>query len=194
MDTTRTQLSGSHRDRVVVAAIELVNALAPGSAHGHQFVPELSPTDVAAAANAAFNGFSDSQADFSPAYARETLALAASLQRIFLALAAGEVTGAVPLLNAMLREHPSALHLSQDEPWSLHYHDHTLPAHAGWSTGCAAALSSFISSGHWNYLGSCHAVACDRIFLDVTRNTSRRFCSVRCQNREKVRAYRQRLS
>jgi predicted RNA-binding Zn ribbon-like protein len=179
---------------MVVAAIELVNALAPGSAHGHQFVPELSPVEVAAAANSAFDGFSDSQADFHPAYARETLGLAVSLQRIFFALGAGQVTNAVPLLNTMLREHPSALHLSQDEPWSLHYHDHTLPAHAGWSTGCAAALSSFISSGHWNYLGSCHAVACDRIFLDVTRNTSRRFCSVGCQNREKVRAYRQRLS
>jgi predicted RNA-binding Zn ribbon-like protein len=194
MDTTRTPLSGSHRDRMVIAAIELVNSIAPGSAHGHQFEPELSPADIAAAANSAFDGFSDSQADFDAAHSRQTLALAISLHRVFLALGAGRVTDAVPLLNTMLREHPSALHLSQDEPWSLHYHDHTLPAHAGWSTGCAAALSSFISSGPWNYLGSCQAAACDRIFLDVTRNTSRRFCSVRCQNREKVRAYRQRLA
>lgn len=192
MDSTRTPLSGSHRDRVVIATIDLVNALAPGSAHGHLFIPKLSPAEVASTASAAFTGFSDSQTGFEPRYAAETLTLAESLHRVFLALGAGRVTEAFPLLNAMLREHPSALHLSVDEPWSLHYHDHTLPAHAGWSTGCAAALGSFISSGHWHYLGTCDAVACDRVFLDVTRNTSRRFCSVRCQNREKVRAYRRR--
>lgn len=193
MDATRTPLSGSHRDRVVVAAIELVNALAPGSAYGHEFAPQLTPVEVAATASSAFTGFSDSQSDFVSEYARETLALAASLHGIFVALGEDRATDAVPLLNAILREHPSSLHLSLEEPWSLHYHDHTLPAHAGWSTGCAAALGSFISSGHWHYLGSCDAVACDRVFLDITRNTSRRFCSVRCQNREKVRAFRGRL-
>jgi predicted RNA-binding Zn ribbon-like protein len=177
-----------------MAAIELVNELAPGSAHGHSFEPELSPAEVAHVANSAFADFAESQIGFEPQHARETLALAISLHHIFLALGADRVTDAIPLLNTMLQQHPSALHLSLDEPWSFHYHDHTLPAPAGWSTGCAAALGSFISSGHWHYLGSCDAVACDRVYLDVTRNTSRRFCSVRCQNREKVRAFRQRLA
>jgi predicted RNA-binding Zn ribbon-like protein len=193
MDATRTPLSGSHRDRVVLAAIDLVNALAPGHAHGHVFAPGLSPVDVTNTANAAFAGFSDSQSEFEPRHAQESLDLALSLQRIFFALGSERVPEAIALLNMMLGKYPSALHLSVDEPWSLHYHDHTLPAHAGWSTGCAAALASFVSSGHWAYLGTCEAIACDRVFLDSTRNTSRRFCSVRCQNREKVRAFRRRL-
>lgn len=194
MDVTRTPLSGSHRDRVVIAAVELVNALAPGSAYGHEFVPALSPVEVAATANAAFIGFSDSYARFEPGNAPATLALAVGLHRVFVALGANRVADAVSMLNTMLKKHQSALHLSPKEPWSLHYHDHSLPAPAGWGTGCAAALGSFVSSGHWHYLGSCEAAVCDRIFLDTTRNTSRRFCSVRCQNREKVRAFRERLS
>ena len=33
---------------------------------------------------------------------------------------------------------------------------------------------------------------CGRVFLDVSKNGSRRFCSVTCQNRVKAAAFRQR--
>jgi predicted RNA-binding Zn ribbon-like protein len=41
-------------------------------------------------------------------------------------------------------------------------------------------------------LGRCAAVPCTDVFLDVTKNRSRRFCSQRCSNRAHARLHRAR--
>ena len=41
-------------------------------------------------------------------------------------------------------------------------------------------------------LGRCAAAACTDVFLDVTKNSSRRFCSQRCSNRTHARLHRAR--
>jgi predicted RNA-binding Zn ribbon-like protein len=41
-------------------------------------------------------------------------------------------------------------------------------------------------------LGICSAPACDRVYIDLSKNSMRRFCSTRCQNRVKTAAYRSR--
>ena len=43
-------------------------------------------------------------------------------------------------------------------------------------------------------LGVCSAEACDRVYLDTSRNGGRQFCSTRCQNRTKAAAHRARRS
>ena len=43
-------------------------------------------------------------------------------------------------------------------------------------------------------LGVCSAPECDRVFVDVSRNGTRRFCSTACQNRVKAAAHRARRS
>jgi predicted RNA-binding Zn ribbon-like protein len=183
---------GSHRDLVVAAAIRLVNELAPGAARGHAFFPEPGPAESAAVANRIFAEFADHRSVFEPSEHQTLLDLVRSLHAVFLALASARLDEAVPLLNDMMNEHPVVLHLSDGPPWNLHYQDHSLPAAAGWRTGCAASLASFVSSGAWEYLGVCEARQCDRVFLDDTRNRSRRYCTTRCQNRAKVAAFRTR--
>jgi predicted RNA-binding Zn ribbon-like protein len=39
-------------------------------------------------------------------------------------------------------------------------------------------------------LGTCAAPRCDRVYVDVSRNATRRFCSTACQNRVKAAAFR----
>ncbi len=44
----------------------------------------------------------------------------------------------------------------------------------------------------YDRLGVCTAPHCDRVYVDTTRNGSRRFCSTACQNRVKAAAFRER--
>jgi predicted RNA-binding Zn ribbon-like protein len=189
-----TRPSGSHRDHVVEASIELANFLAPGYSGGYQYAP---PTDFAERAKRGSDAFADVNGRWPPFEASEAVELtelAIALHQIFLNLAAQEVGSAVPLINELLRAYPAAPHVSTSPPWSLHYHDHSLPPVAAWQVGCAAALGSFVSSGAWQYIGRCEAERCDRVFIDDTKNRSRRFCTKRCQNRDKVRAFRLRAT
>jgi predicted RNA-binding Zn ribbon-like protein len=41
-------------------------------------------------------------------------------------------------------------------------------------------------------LGVCTAARCDRVYVDISRNATRRFCSTTCQNRVKAAAFRER--
>ena len=41
-------------------------------------------------------------------------------------------------------------------------------------------------------MGTCAAERCDVVFVDTSKNGSRRFCSTGCQNRVKTAAYRSR--
>ena len=60
-----------------------------------------------------------------------------------------------------------------------------------WAAESAASLAFLVGTRQTHRLGRCDAEACDAYFLDVTKNTSRRFCSLACQNRAKSAAYRQ---
>jgi predicted RNA-binding Zn ribbon-like protein len=189
-----TRPSGSHRDHVVEASIDLANALGPGYSGGYSYVATADPAECIRLGNQIFSRFDGQWEQFQPAESSQLARLAASLHDIILLLAERDVASAVPLINALLSEFPSTPHVSTTPPWSLHYHDHSLPGASAWQIGCAAALGSFISSGAWQYLGRCEAERCDRVFIDDTRNRSRRFCSTRCQNREKVRSFRLRAA
>ena len=39
-------------------------------------------------------------------------------------------------------------------------------------------------------LGVCAAERCDRVYVDLSRNGAKRFCSTACQNRAKAAAFR----
>jgi predicted RNA-binding Zn ribbon-like protein len=40
--------------------------------------------------------------------------------------------------------------------------------------------------------GICSAPSCDRVFVDTSRNGTKRFCTTACQNRVKAAAFRAR--
>jgi predicted RNA-binding Zn ribbon-like protein len=49
-----------------------------------------------------------------------------------------------------------------------------------------------LGSDLYGRLGVCTADRCDRVYVDTSRNGTRRFCSTACQNRIKAAAFRAR--
>jgi predicted RNA-binding Zn ribbon-like protein len=70
------------------------------------------------------------------------------------------------------------------EPWRLHFHG----AEDSLATGLAVVLGSDLRGR----IGVCTAPRCDRVYVDASRNGTRRFCSTTCQNRVKTAAFRAR--
>ena len=103
----------------------------------------------------------------------------------------GAVDSAAARLNALLLQHPAHPHLAkEDGVWRLHHHPAEVELVPMWTAICAEALARVLGAGEAHRLGTC--AACDRVFFDVTKNASRRFCSTTCQNRVKAQAYRHR--
>lgn len=75
--------------------------------------------------------------------------------------------------------------------WDMHFHGPTDRLGVGWAAGCAAALTMAIGSERAGRLGVCSAPICDRTYVDLSKNGSRSFCSVTCQNRVKNARHRQ---
>ncbi len=56
----------------------------------------------------------------------------------------------------------------------------------------ALALVDIIRAGATDRLRVCEAHDCEGVLVDLSRNGSKRFCSVRCGNRMNMIAYRER--
>lgn len=98
-------------------------------------------------------------------------------------------------LNELLRLSRAAPHVhttNMGMPWFLHFHAADAHPANAWSAGCAVGLAYLLSVRQVVRLGNCAADACDRVFLDLTKNRSRRFCSTACQNRVKAANHRKR--
>jgi predicted RNA-binding Zn ribbon-like protein len=53
-------------------------------------------------------------------------------------------------------------------------------------------LSQVVVQHGWQRLGVCAAEGCDDVYVDTSRNASRRYCSNTCASRSTVAAYRAR--
>ena len=58
----------------------------------------------------------------------------------------------------------------------------------------AMAFADVIRAGELARLRRCAALDCDDVLVDLSKNRSRRFCSLTCANRVNVAAYRSRRS
>jgi predicted RNA-binding Zn ribbon-like protein len=177
----------SYSDTGVLVAVELVNELAPREAGDRGRAPEailpalarllaVDPPSVAQLRKADASGF---------------LGLAGALRRVFQDLHQGDVDAAAARLNDLLSKHPAHPHLAKEEGrWRMHHHPMDVALVPMWSSICAEALARMIGAGHGDRFGTCEAPDCGRVFFDLSRNASRRFCSVTCQNRVKAAAFR----
>jgi predicted RNA-binding Zn ribbon-like protein len=182
----------SHIDAVVGVAVQLVNTLTPGSARGREYSP---PSDGALvpAVTAVLRTGSPGTRDVTPQEASDLAAAAARLRRVFAAVADEDLDDAARQVNSMLADtgaHPW-LERHDGQAWHLHFHG-TDSAGGGWPAGCATGLAVVLGSEHHDRLGICTAPRCDRVYVDTSRNGTRRFCSTSCQNRVKAAAYRTR--
>ena len=60
------------------------------------------------------------------------------------------------------------------------------------TTTVAMGLSQVVVQHGWRRLGVCSAEGCDDVYVDTSRNASRRYCSNTCASRSTVAAYRAR--
>ncbi|MCP2339479.1 CGNR zinc finger domain-containing protein [Actinomadura rupiterrae] len=183
----------SHADRVVAAAVGLVNALTPGERRGRPYRPPEDPDERADAARAVWGGASDHSV-FTEAELDELGAVALRLREVFEAVAAGDIDGAAALVNRMLDDTAARPRLARHdgEPWHLHFHGVGGGVTSDWGGPCATGLAVVLGGELYDRLGVCTAPACDRVYVDASRNGTRRYCSTACQNRVKTAAFRAR--
>jgi predicted RNA-binding Zn ribbon-like protein len=176
----------SYTDRVVGVATGLVNALTPGEDGGRR----VEPTAQRARARCA----ELVRHPVSAADLVDLTALAGRLRPVFLAAENGAVDQVASLVNALLRDYRAVPELTRHdgEPWHLHYHSTAAGLGTEWGAGCATGLAVVVDGQATGRLGVCRADACDRVYVDLSRNASRRFCSEACLNRTKVAAFRAR--
>lgn len=179
----------SHTDAVVAVSAQLVNTATPGSRHGRPYpLPEGPELARALAAALGARGHLDAT------QAHKLVAAAARLRVVFEQAGRGDIDAAARSVNALLDELRPTPYLERHdgEPWHLHYHGRDQDFADGWAASCAIAVATVLGSEYGDRLGVCSAPGCDRVFVDVSRNGTRRFCSTACQNRVKAAAHRAR--
>ncbi|MGC1208836.1 MAG: CGNR zinc finger domain-containing protein [Ornithinimicrobium sp.] len=115
-----------------------------------------------------------------------------TLRRMWLA----DIPEQVECVNSLLRE-ASALPqvVRHDEfDWHLHATTPEQPLATRMAVEAAMALVDVLRMGETERLKVCDAQGCEHIFADLSRNRSRRYCSVACSNRMAAAAYRDRKS
>lgn len=183
----------SHVDTVVTVAVSLVNALTPGESRGRGYLPPAG-ADLQAAVTAALQTGRLAARAVTAGEAADLAETAAQLRVVFAAVDAGDVDAAASQVNTLLAATGARPQLDRHdgEPWHLHFHGRTDTLAQGWAAGCATGLAVVLGTELYNRLGVCTAPRCDRVYVDVSRNGTRRFCSTSCQNRVKAAAFRAR--
>lgn len=183
----------SHLDTIVTVAVRLVNDLTPGEARGRPYLPP-GDDDLPAAVTAILRAAVPSTADVPQREAGELRAMAAELRVVFEAVTRDDVDGAASQVNKLLAGTGARPSLSRHdgEEWHLHFRGADDGLVIGWSAGCATGLAIVLGTDDRGRLGVCTAPRCDRVYVDASRNGSRRFCSTTCQNRVKTAAFRSR--
>src|SRR5208282_322808 len=180
-------------DVVIRVAAELVNLLTPGEDRGRRYLPPEGDERTAAVA-AVLRAAGGREATWEEA--AELCFVAAELRGVFEAVSAGVVDDAARQVNALLIRTGARPELERHDgqSWHLHFHaaDNSVPD--GWAAGCATGLAVVLSGSGADRLGVCTAPGCDRVYVDASRNGTRRYCSTSCQNRVKTAAFRARLT
>jgi predicted RNA-binding Zn ribbon-like protein len=180
-------------DAVVTVAVRLVNTLTAGEAHGRPYAPPQGSA-LLAAVSAALKIEPRSRPRVSGREAAELSKVAQELRAVFVSFASGDVDAAAWQVNTMLAETGARPQLDRHdgEPWHVHFHGAEESLAEGYAAGCATGLAIVLGSEARDRLGVCTAPRCDRVYVDTSRNGTRRFCSTSCQNRVKAAAFRAR--
>lgn len=103
---------------------------------------------------------------------------------------------AVPVVNRMLDEANALPHLVRHDgfDWHLHATESSAPLAERIRVEVAFALIDVIRAREWGRLRTCAADDCTGVFVDLSRNRSKRFCSLRCGNRINMIEHRARAA
>jgi predicted RNA-binding Zn ribbon-like protein len=124
---------------------------------------------------------------------RDATAIAKTAQLIRAVALADSQDAVLQRLNVLLgiaRPRPYAT--DHDGELHLHYAREDAPLVEQVTTTVAMGLSQVVVQHGWQRLGVCSAEGCDNVYVDTSRNASRRYCSNTCASRSTVAAYRAR--
>lgn len=183
----------SHTDIVVARAATLVNLATEGDRRGKPYQPPAGTELVAAMAEAIW-GRPDDHRVLNLADVAELTAVAHSLRVVFESVASSDLDTAARQVNRLLQETQARplLDRHDNEPWHIHFHAAKGGYAANAAASCATGLAVVLGGEFHDRLGVCTAPQCDRVYVDTSRNGTRRFCSTSCQNRVKTAAFRAR--
>jgi predicted RNA-binding Zn ribbon-like protein len=180
----------SDGQRLAAATVALVNALTPGWDRGR---PLEAPTGerLRLAVTGAMSEFGYS-GTCTRAEAQRLGPWVERSRSCIERLADGDQSGAAKVVNLMLRDSQASPRLDPDEQgrYRVHFHGPDDTFDRGWAAGLAAGLAMALGGDLLHRFGVCDAPACDRLWVDFSKNAHRRFCSERCQSRVKAAAYR----
>ncbi|MGY2083175.1 CGNR zinc finger domain-containing protein [Blastococcus sp. SYSU DS0539] len=128
--------------------------------------------------------------DLSPSEAEQAAVTARLVRAVALAESQDDVLARLNELLALARPRPYAT--DHDGELHLHYARPDAPALEQLTTTVAMGLSQVVVQHGWQRLGVCSAEGCDDVYVDTSRNASRRYCSNTCASRSTVAAYRAR--
>jgi predicted RNA-binding Zn ribbon-like protein len=114
----------------------------------------------------------------------------ALVRSVALAESQDDVLSRLNELLALARPRPYAT--DHDGDLHLHYARPDAPVLEQLTTTVAMGLSQVVVQHGWQRLGVCSAENCDDVYVDTSRNASRRYCSNTCASRSTVAAYRAR--
>jgi predicted RNA-binding Zn ribbon-like protein len=108
---------------------------------------------------------------------------------------AATVQEAVEILNPLLGEIEVNLQVQATDQDNIHLHydipsDTPVVAQLGMQS--ALGIVALLQNEGLDRLRACAAAPCRDVFVDTSRNKSRRFCSDRCANRYNIAAFRER--
>jgi predicted RNA-binding Zn ribbon-like protein len=100
----------------------------------------------------------------------------------------------VEIVNQVLRERRALPQLVKHDQWDYHVHatDPQAPLADRMAVEAAMAIADVIRIGELGRLRICGAEDCGDVYVDLSKNRSRRFCDTTCGNRANVAAYRAR--
>ena len=165
--------------------VDLINTSSPGSRSG---IDELA-TPAQLTALLEKHGYSG-RFDHDDAELTEVKATRELLARVWRLGA----DNAVVEVNRMLRDANALPFLIKHDrfDWHLHATAPDAPLAERMRVEVALALADVIRSQATDRLRVCEAYDCEGVLLDLSRNASKRFCSVRCGNRMNMVAFRER--
>ncbi len=105
-----------------------------------------------------------------------------------------DVPATAALVNTLLAQAQAVPQLVTHDEWGWHLH--ATPADAPFATRMAVegamAMVDVVRAGETSRLRRCAVPDCQGLFVDLSRNRSKRFCSTTCGNRVAAAAYRER--
>ncbi len=181
----------SYRYAGVLVAVDLANELALAQPAGERIRRE----EMVATLSRILAIDPPSVAQLTTSHVPGFVALSRELRDVFSDLHERDVDSAASRLNVLLARHSAHPHLAKEKGiWRLHHHPADAALLPMWTAICAEALASMVGRGNADRLGLCTRADCGRAYVDVSKNASRKFCSLTCQNRVKAATFRQRRS